>query len=273
MNLTPSSYSKNILPIIRRVREKLLPYYGKIASHDKKSEKVFEIVTELDISTEQFLKSEFFKLYPDIGFVGEENGGDRTARRFWLVDPIDGTSYFTRGMPFCTCQVALIENGQVVFSAIYDFVNDLMYSAEKGNGTFVNGAPIHVSNRSLCHSRLSVETHLEKKENYQQYISAREKCVLLTIGCSGFEFAMVASGKLDGRLCFDGYGKDYDFAPGAFLVGEAGGKVANIGKTTYDYRNLNFIASNPIVFRELTEGKDAVFPIERNGLHVFGPSA
>ena len=81
-------------------------------------------------------------------------------------------------------------------------------------------------------------------------------------GSSGFEFAMVASGKLDGRLCFDSYGKDYDFAPGSLLVEEAGGVVANIGSREYDYRNGNFIAANPLVFKQLTEGPDAIFPIE-----------
>ena len=58
------------------------------------------------------------------------------------------------------------------------------------------------------------------------------------------------------------YGKDYDFAPGSLLVSEAGGVVANIGKTTYDYRNLNFIASNRPVFTALTEGAGALFPIQ-----------
>ena len=48
---------------------------------------------------------------------------------------------------------------------------------------------------------------------------------------------------------------------GSLLVQEAGGIVANIGKRTYDYRNGNFIAANPVVFRELTEGPDALFPI------------
>ena len=78
---------------------------------------------------------------------------------------------------------------------------------------------------------------------------------------AGFEYAMVASGKLDARISLDPYGKIWDFAPGSLLVAEAGGVVANIGSKGYDYRNFNFIAANPVIYKELTEGKNPLFPI------------
>ncbi|HCB35169.1 MAG: hypothetical protein A2W52_04040 [Candidatus Taylorbacteria bacterium RIFCSPHIGHO2_02_49_25] len=266
-------FSSVVLSIIRRVREMLLPQYGKVEFQAKKSDRAHDTVTQADISVEEYYKKELAACYPDIAFVGEETGGNRAAKRFWLVDPIDGTSHFIRGMPFCTSQLACIENGRVVFAAIYDFVNDIMYHAERRRGAFANGEPIRVSARSFQGSYLAWETHLDKQENMSRFLRLREHCLLFKAGCSGFEFAMVASGKLDGRLCFDPHGKDYDFAPGSLLVAEAGGIVANIGLPAhvlprknssglrdYDYRNLNFIAANPLVFKELTEGPDAVFP-------------
>jgi fructose-1,6-bisphosphatase/inositol monophosphatase family enzyme len=78
---------------------------------------------------------------------------------------------------------------------------------------------------------------------------------------AGYEFVLVATGKLEGRICVDAFGKDYDFAPGSLLVSEAGGIVANIGSTTYDYRNTNLIAGNKALFDDLTQGTDAIFPI------------
>lgn len=63
---------------------------------------------------------------------------------------------------------------------------------------------------------------------------------------------MVAAGKVDGRVTFEPYGNDYDFAPGSLLVEEAGGVVRNLGSDTYDYRNTDFIAANPIIYKELT---------------------
>lgn len=255
------AYSDTILPLIRRVREMLLPHFGKVEFQAKQSDKKFELITELDCKVERFLKTEFAKVYPDIAFFGEEEGGDRNAERFWLVDPIDGTTPFIRGIPFCTTMVALIEDGQVVFSAIYDFVNDTMYSAEKGKGAFKNSELIRVSSRPLRGSCLVWQTHLDQEENMRWFLRLRKECVLWHFGPSGFEFLLIASGKLDGFVCVSPHGKDYDFAPGSLLVQEAGGVVANIGEESYDYRNGNFIAANPLIFRELTEGPGAIFPI------------
>lgn len=262
MKDTHPSYSHTILPIIRRVREMLLPHYGKIEFRDKQSDKRFELFTRLDGDVEQFLKNEFAKTYPDISFVGEESGGARNENRFWLVDPIDGTTPFVRGLPFCTTMVALVEKGEVVFGAIYNFVEDIIYHAEKGHGTFANGEPIHVSTHPLKGACLTWQTHLDQKENLRWFLRLREKSLLWHFGPSGFEFSLIASGKLDGLVCVSPHGKDYDFAPGSLLVQEAGGVVANIGSRDYDYRNGNFIAANPLVFKELTEDPDAIFPIQ-----------
>jgi fructose-1,6-bisphosphatase/inositol monophosphatase family enzyme len=82
-----------------------------------------------------------------------------------------------------------------------------------------------------------------------------------TINC-GWEFAMTASGRLDGRIMKNPWGGIWDYAPGSLLVSEAGGQVANLGCHAYDYRNFDCMAVTPRVFRELTGGEDAIFPIE-----------
>lgn len=179
------------------------------------------------------------------------------------MDPIDGTGHFVRGLPFCTSMIALIERGRVNFSAIYDFVNDHMYWAELGMGAFCNSERLKVSSRSLGQSYIGWESHLDKEENLQIFMELRNRAILFKAVVSGWEYAMIASGKLDARICFDPYGKDYDFAPGSLLVSEAGGVVANLGSNDYDYRNTNFIAANPVVFKELTEGHEALFPLQK----------
>ncbi|MBI4281749.1 inositol monophosphatase [Candidatus Uhrbacteria bacterium] len=255
-------YTHTVAPILREVRPLLLPYYGNAGSVVYKSASPADVVTKLDVRAEEFMKERLRAVDPPIAFVGEEHGGDRTAERLWLLDPIDGTAHFVRGLPFCTTMLALIEEGEVVFSAIYDFVSDVMYSAEKGKGAMMNGKLIHVSTRSLKESYVGWETHLEEGKNLLIDQALRRRCVPIKILCAGYEFAMAACGKLEGRISLEPYGKDYDFAPGAFLVKEAGGVVANIGKRTYDYRNLDFLAVNPVVYKELTEGSDAIFPIK-----------
>ncbi len=238
----------------------VLPFYGNIEISGRKSENPGDVVTELDMKVEHFLSRELGRLDPGIGFVGEETGGNRDTRRFWLNDPIDGTGHLERGMPFCTTMLALIEDAEVTFSIIYDFVHDNMYVARRGLGATHNGKPIHVSARSLKNAYIGCETHSEKPENSRILGALQKTSAIFKTICSGYEYAMVASGKLDARVCFDPFGKDYDFAPGSLLVREAGGVVANIGASAYDYRNVNHIAANPIIYQQLTEGADALFP-------------
>jgi myo-inositol-1(or 4)-monophosphatase len=258
---THMDYFKEVDPIMRELRPLLLKHWGTIDVHHTKSESATDVVTELDIEIEQIVKEKLSTLDPTIEFVGEECGGNRKAERQWLMDPIDGTGHFIRGLPFATVMIALIENGVVTFSAIYDFVNDHLYVARRGKGSFMNGTPIHVSSRDITSSYYVIETDLKKQSNFEVFQKLlKKRGGRLNLLCAGWIFAMVACGKMDAYIGFDPFGKDYDYAPGCLLVAEAGGTVRNVGKDTYDYRDLNFIAANPTVYHDLTQGPDAIFP-------------
>jgi myo-inositol-1(or 4)-monophosphatase len=256
-----NSYT-NILQVIRSTREKSLPHWGNVEVQLKKSDKPVDVVTKIDFEIEEYLAKEFERIDPSISFVGEEYGGDRSSHKYWLVDPIDGTAHFVRGIPFCTTMIALIENGEVVFSAIYDFINDHLYHAEKGRGAFINGDQrISVSSRNLQDAYIFFESNLGVDHNLEDYLNFKKRTNILNTYNAGYEFILVATGKMEGRICKDPYGKDYDFAPGTLLVSEAGGIVTNIGTNTFDFTNLNFLATNRVVHEQLTSGPDAVFPI------------
>lgn len=245
------------------MRELMVSNWGKAEAINQKSDSAWSIVTAIDIEVEKRTAVALAKEFPDISFVGEEAGGDRNAEKFWLMDPIDGTLHYARGMPFCTSMLALVDRGQTVFSVIYDFLNDHIYHAEKGQGAFRNDEPIQVSDRSLSKALVSFETNVAIGDNAARLQELRARTDIIKSYSAGYEFAMVASGKLEARICLDPFGSDYDFVPGCLLVAEAGGKVANIGAETYDFRNLNFIASNQVVFDELTKGDEALFPVDK----------
>jgi myo-inositol-1(or 4)-monophosphatase len=249
---------------VTEVGEILAKHYGNIEA-DTKSDtgsNVTDIVTKLDVQMEDLLAERLGKFDSRVGFRGEESGVRSEADTTWLVDPIDGTSHFVRGLPFCTTMVALIEDGKVMLSVIHDFVHSDTYWAIRGKGAFKNDTPITVSQRPLNKSLISFETHLEKPENCEKYLAVRTKAgIIATISC-GFEFAMIASGKLDGRIGLDPYGMDWDFAPGSLLVSEAGGVATNIGSSEYDYRNHNYLITNALVHDELTSGSSPIFPIK-----------
>ncbi len=250
-----SDIEAKVLPLIRQTRGMLMPSYGKVENVEFKSASGHDVVTELDRSVERFLKAELQTLYPDVAFVGEEYGGDRNAERFWLCDPIDGTGLFIRGLEGCTTMLALVENGQVNFGVIYDFVKDIAYHAERGKGAFAGKTPIQVSTRPFDKSYFCYETRARNPDDERRFLSLRRSTHLMKVMCAGYEHVLVATGKVEGRVNFDPWGKDYDYAAGTLLIEEAGGIVANLSKRTYDYHNYNYIAANPDSFKALTTNR------------------
>ena len=251
----------------RLAGQELKPHWGNVSHKIKNDEK--EVVTELDRQTELFLAQRLESFDDSIGFRGEELGVRKAGDTTWLVDPIDGTVHFIRGLPFCTTMISLIEDGQVVLGVIHDFIADNTYWAIRGQGSFCNDQPIKVSQKStkadhiiMLESDMSnpLAQALRVDPRLNGHSRNRSTYILRTAD-SGWEFAMVASGRVDARLVFCGFGHDYDYAPGSLLVAEAGGVVTNIGSDSYDYTNLNLLAANPVVHRELTGGPDALFPV------------
>jgi myo-inositol-1(or 4)-monophosphatase len=247
------NFYDSVAPIIEEAGIELRKDFGKVEAMAFKSASHGSAVTELDQKTERFIAERLHKLFPDIEFFGEEFGGNDKAERFWLVDPIDGTSNFIRGIPFSTTMIALIEGGQPIFSIIYNFMSKEMFSAKKGEGARLNGERVHVSKRPPNHAAVFFETNKRKKENLEKYLHVNEQFSILSTMNAGFEFCLVASGKIEARVCLDPHGKDWDYAPGALLVAEAGGIVRNLGSDDYDFRNHDFIAGSPAVYEALNK--------------------
>lgn len=250
-----------VLDLIVKAGNNLKPYFGKIKINRFKNGDPGDVVTRLDTETEEFLADSLKKYYPSIGFRGEEAGMRKEAEIFWLADPIDGTGYFVRGIPGCTIMIALVDLNEIIFSVIYDFINDNLYYAFKNEGAYCNNKKIYVSNLSAKEGYLYLECDINRN-TVSKFESLKKLSLILSSGYPpGFEYAMVASGRIEGRINFHPLGYDFDYAAGLFLVKEAGGKVANIGSEKFDYTNLNSIAANEKVYKALTEGDNAVFPV------------
>ncbi len=149
--------------------------YGKIA-HKTKSHAA-DIVTELDGRTEEFLAQQFARFDSSIGSRGEEFGTKVAGDTTWLVDPIDGTAHFVRGLPFCTSMVALIEDGQVVLALIHDFTRGDMYWAIRGEGAYRNDEKLQVSRRPLSNSLISFESNVALNGNIELLDHLRQHTV------------------------------------------------------------------------------------------------
>lgn len=236
--------------------------FGTAAVVASKTERAHDVVTAFDTEADERIFDALSSFDPSIGFHGEERGASGSSSTFWLVDPIDGTGHFQRGMPFCTTMIALIHQGEVVVSVINDFVRNNTFSAVKGGGAKCDGSSITASDRSLRDAYIAYEIDISLPDNMVIMTRLQASTITLSTINSGWDFAMTAAGKLDGRVMKDPWGAIWDYAPGSLLVAEAGGRVANVGRSTYDYQDSSFLAVSARVFDDLTAGPDAIFPLD-----------
>lgn len=103
---------------LQALRPRLLAAYGN-STYSTKADG--SLVTDLDVAVEEALKAELAPIVPDASFYGEETTHDELTSLSWLIDPIDGTEAFNRGIPLCSTLVALLEQGQITLGVIYNF--------------------------------------------------------------------------------------------------------------------------------------------------------
>ena len=124
----------------------------KERSFEIKYKEGFEnIVTSADIKVQQFLCEQLRNLIPDCGFICEEEDVcySQDGMFVWVIDPIDGTTNYARGISECCISVALMKNSEVVLGVVYNPMKDEMFTAIKGGGASLNGERIGVSQRGF----------------------------------------------------------------------------------------------------------------------------
>lgn len=233
--------------VFRSYREELISKSGNIETTLKADKTV---VTELDKTIEKELRTKLLKFDDSIGLEGEELGIEGSRQTYWLLDPIDGTDSFVRGIPIYRNVATLINDGQAVFALVYRPATDELFVAADGEGTSKNGVPVHISMRPLKRSTLDIMGKLDDPDIQAAIRAIQPKSDGIR---RTSDFLPVVEGKLDGQLSLNTHAGPWDFAPRALLIKEAGGRVANIGSSKYDFKINNFLATNPIIFDEVME--------------------
>jgi len=241
-----------VVGVFKGFRTELLSVFGH-AQHTSKPD--HSPVTTYDVKVEEVLKATLAEAYPDMGFEGEETGASGNRQTYWLVDPIDGTSSFIRGLPFSTNMAALVHDGVVIAAVVYDFVNDFLYTALKGHGAFKNGEQITVNQNRIAGDLFIYSMTHSKFGHIKEALYELGMRTLLPVGASGHEYMMLAEGKIDGIVnLVKGKGL-HDNAPGVLIAEEAGAVMLPYDEETGVYRS-QFIIGSPVV----------IDSIERSGL-------
>lgn len=191
---------------------------------------VADYVTQVDITVQEFLKDALYKLAQDIQFLGEETGLQQmNTDSYWILDPVDGTTNLMHDYQHSVVSLALCQRNEIVAGIIYDPFHEELFSAVKGEGSFLNGKPIHVSSaQKLSETIIGVGTAKREhaKDNFVRFLRVYENSQdIRRIGSAALELAYTACGRQGGY--FEAYLNPWDYAAGMLIVQEAGGTVSD----------------------------------------------
>lgn len=246
-----------IIETFKGLQSTLMKSYGNI-EHIAKDDN--SPVTELDIFVEDTIKARLAKEYPDIGFHGEETEDTpSTCSSTWIVDPIDGTSSFIHGLPYCSNMAGLVVDGEVVAGVIFQFATNDLYVATKGEGAYKNGERISVKNTDLNNSLVFAGSFAYK--NLHSLLEPHKIGIYAPLGASGYEFTRLAQGSIQGVTKIRCGSQIHDNAPGVLIAREAGAEIASFEEGDYQYSTLNFIIGTKNFIEVIKRNHDTVSKI------------
>jgi myo-inositol-1(or 4)-monophosphatase len=190
-----------------------------------------DYLTEVDGETEDLISARLHEAFPNDSFIGEETAGRSGPKGtpVWVVDPIDGTANFARGVPHFCVSIGCVAAGKVEVGVVYDPMRDELFSASRGGGTRLNGAEIRPSDAAAL-ANSSVEVGWNMRAGVAKYLELLRRVTLFGAapfrsGSGALGLAYVAAGRRDGFV--EHHIHAWDCLAGILLVSEAGGYVSD----------------------------------------------
>ena len=243
----PSQFLKVALEAAKNAEEVITAYYtGDIAVELKDDETP---VTLADRGAEKVIRETIKQAFPDHGFLGEEFGIEEGDSPYvWIIDPIDATKNYIRKIPIFGTQIALMENEELILGVSNaPLLNELLY-AEAGNGAFLNGKPIQVSDVAhpkdamVCHGGL--KWFIEKGTFPGAYNLIKDAARTRGFG-DFYMYHLVASARADAVI--EAAISVWDIAAATVIVREAGGQVTDIQGQAITKDTASLVATNGVL--------------------------
>ena len=235
----------------------LIRDFGEIENLQVSSKGPGDFVTSADKRTEKILIDELQKAHPDYGIVSEEKGiiNKYNQKNRWIIDPIDGTLNFMKGIPQFSISIGYEEDGEIKCGIIFNPIMNEMFLAEKGNGAYLNNSRIRVSNKKKIEDALVVTGGPKgvskiKNKIFSEYINVSNNVSnVRKLGSAALDVAYVACGR------FDGYWQRelnyWDIAAGIIILKEAGGFVDFFEEDAKLPMKKNILATNSHIHEDL----------------------
>ena len=219
-----------------------------------------DFVTAVDLEVEDLLRKTILEQWPEHGFLGEEHPPHALDADFvWVVDPIDGTSNFGRGLGTFAVSVACLYRGAPLATAVHCFPEDVTYHAALDLGAFRGTQRLELAATSIDDSAiLGLQWHrgVQQLPYIEDLLSTGSR--IRNLGCTVVQLCDVATGRLDGNV--QEQGRLWDFAAAALLVTEAGGRFTSWAgddifpvPTLEGVGHLPSIAAHPSIHGSLCE--------------------
>ncbi|MFA6279129.1 MAG: inositol monophosphatase family protein [Candidatus Paceibacterota bacterium] len=190
-----------------------------------------DVVTSVDLAVNDFIIGKIREAFPeDIIYSEESNGVITDVPNLWTIDPIDGSSNFSRGIPHFAVCVAFLQDGVPEAGAVYNPVTGEIFSFRRGGGAFLNGKSIHVSGETdlknsfvLLHAGRDAQLREWGGRAYRQLLEHAKKTS--NLAGSALDACFVAAGRVEANI----YGRltTMDIACAIGILLEAGGRVVN----------------------------------------------
>ena len=219
-----------------------------------------DFVTNVDKEAEQAIVNILRKSYPDHDIVAEE-GGEYTNNNSdyqWVIDPLDGTTNFIKGIPHFAVSIALRYRGKLDQAVIFDPLRGEVFTASRGGGAQLNGRRIRVTSLpDLGGTVLATGFPFKNKHHLDAYTETfktffTEAADIRRTGSAALDLAYVAAGRFDG---FWEIGlKPWDIAAGELIVREAGGLVSDFVGGNNQMKSGNIVAASPKVLQAMLKG-------------------
>lgn len=229
----------------------ILRYMNRLDSLDVIEKQRHDYVSEVDRLAEAEIIRELKRAFPRDATLGEESGASGKSRNVWVIDPLDGTHNYLRGLPHFSVSIGLLENGEPTLGVVYDPLRDELFTADKGNGAYLNDRRIRASRRDGLSGALLAtgfpyrqRRHLDAQIGMTRVLLGEAEDIRRT-GSAALDLAYVAAGRLDGY--YETGLMPWDMAAGCVLVRESGGRYCDFGGRDGMPESGNLVAGNVAV--------------------------